>query len=298
MKYYLLVNPTSGGGKGAKIDKVLCDYLEENNIAYQKYLTQKPKEEARLTQEILKLIGASDLLIVVGGDGTLSNVVNHLPSDQKFSYIRAGSGNDFANSLNLPKNPIKALKNIINGKPLDFYLIKYKSKNLSGYALNNLGIGLDAEIAHATNESKLKAVLARYGAGGLAYLLNGLKVILTKKAFEAQINGQSFSNVFLLTITSHAFFGGGYRIAPQESSLDDQLTLVELPKISLHKLIKIIFQLLQAKHLTNKNIYHESAKTFSIKLKSDEIIQIDGECYQIKKDEEIDLKAVKRTIII
>ncbi|WEV45595.1 YegS/Rv2252/BmrU family lipid kinase [Streptococcaceae bacterium ESL0687] len=298
MKYYLLVNPTSGGGTGAKTAQILCDFLKEKNLAHEKYLTNSPRGEADPTREILKVIKPQDLLIIVGGDGTLSNVINYLPLDQKFSYIRAGSGNDFANSMNLPKDPIESLKKIIDGKPTDFYVIKYQSESLSGYALNNLGIGLDASIALATNESSLKTILAKYNAGGLAYLINALKVILTKKSFEAEINGQSFKNIFLLTITSHAFFGGGYKIAPQESSLEEKLTLVELPKIGLHKLIKIILQLLQAKHLDNKNVYHTRAKSFSIRVKSKEIVQVDGETYKIKANETINLRAVKRTIII
>lgn len=297
MKYYLLINPTSGGNRGFKVEKTLCDFLDKNKIEYVKYISQRPKQEKELAREISKVINKEDILIIIGGDGTLSNALNQLPFDLPFAYIPAGSGNDFANSLSISKNPIKSFKQIQKKHMEDFYIIKYSSPSLSGYAINNIGIGLDAAIVHSTNSSSLKGTFAKMNLGGLAYLSNALKVLLKKRPFDVKINNKEFKNAFLLTVTSHPYFGGGFKIAPNESSLQNSLTLVELPRISLVKISKIIPQLLKGKHLDNKNVYHTTNSSFQIETYSPQPIQIDGEMFLATPYETINMETQKRVII-
>ncbi|URZ87982.1 diacylglycerol/lipid kinase family protein [Floricoccus penangensis] len=297
MKYYLLINPTSGGNKGHKVEKTLCDFLDKNRIEYVKYISQRPKQEKELAREISKVINKEDILIIIGGDGTLSNAVNQLPVDLPFAYIPAGSGNDFASSLNISKNPIENFKQIQKKHMEDFYIIKYDSHSLSGYAINNIGIGFDAAIVHATNSSSLKSIFAKLNLGGLAYLSNAIKVLFRKKPFDVKINNNEFKNAFLLTVTTHPYFGGGFKIAPNESSLQNSLTLVELPRISLVKISKIIPQLLKGKHLDNKNVYHTTNRSFQIETSSPQPIQIDGEMFLATPNETIKMETQKRVII-
>ncbi|OFI49676.1 hypothetical protein BG261_03590 [Floricoccus tropicus] len=297
MKYYLLINPTSGGNRGHKVEKTLCEFLDKNKIEYVKYISQRPKQERELARDISKVINKEDILIIIGGDGTLSNAINQLPIDLPFAYIPAGSGNDFANSLNISKNPIENFKQIQKKQMTDIYIIKYDSPSLSGFAINNFGIGLDAAIVHSTNSSRLKKSLAKLNLGGLAYFSNALKVLLKKKPFDVRINNKEFKNAFLLTVTSHPYFGGGFKIAPNESSLKDSLTLVELPRISLIEISKIIPQLLKGKHLNNKNVFHTANTSFQIETSSPQPIQIDGEMFLATPYESINMNTQKRVII-
>lgn len=92
------------------------------------------------------------ILVVLGGDGTLHNVINSLlPYDSTIplSYIPCGSGNDFARGVGLSRNIDKALHQILRTRrPKEIQTIHYVEANQEeiGLATNNVGLGLDAAI--------------------------------------------------------------------------------------------------------------------------------------------------------
>lgn len=165
MTYYLLANPNSGAGKGARTLEILIPYLEKNNYDYRLFKTNAPSEEGDLVKQILELKVAEDHLVIIGGDGTISLVINELPEEEAFSYIPSGSGNDFARSLNLILDPIESFEAARSGMNHEIFIMNYQSKGLNGYALNNIGIGLDAAIVQAANEGKLKQFLNKLKLG-------------------------------------------------------------------------------------------------------------------------------------
>ena len=69
MTYYLLANPNSGAGKGARTLEILIPYLEKNNYDYRLFKTNAPGEEGDLVKQILELKVAEDHLVIIGGDG-------------------------------------------------------------------------------------------------------------------------------------------------------------------------------------------------------------------------------------
>ncbi|PHA05620.1 transcriptional regulator, partial [Bacillus sp. AFS051223] len=93
----------------------------------------------------------------------------------------SGSGNDFARSLKLKLDPIESFEAARRGINHEIFIMNYQSKGLSGYALNNIGIGLDATIVKSANEGKLKQVLNKLKLGSFSYILTALHVLITKK---------------------------------------------------------------------------------------------------------------------
>ena len=150
MDYYILANPHAGHGHGQQVTEQLTAYLSQQQITYHLFNTHQPFDEPRLVIEILAEKTADDRLIIIGGDGTISLAVNALPADQAFSYIPAGSGNDFARGLKVSLQEtietIETFDNIHKATPQTIYVLKYESEDLSGLATNNFGIGLDATI--------------------------------------------------------------------------------------------------------------------------------------------------------
>ena len=181
--------------------------------------------------------------------------------------------------------------------PQTIYVLKYESEGLSGIATNNFGIGLDAAIVDATNQSLTKGFLNTLKLGQLAYLTTALKIIFSKKPFQVTVNGVTFPKTFLFTLTKHPFFGGGVPLAPDASLMDADIHLVEVDRIHLLGIFALIPKVLKAKHLANKHVHHMVDGSFTLEITSDQPVQIDGEIHQLKAHQTLRVTTEKRTIL-
>lgn len=301
MIYYILANPNAGSRKGERSLKLLLPYLEKEGLSYKLFATEHTGQEASFIQIILEEKSTEDQLIILGGDGTISLALNALPDDLPFGYIPSGSGNDFARSLGLSFDPIQAFKNIRQNKTKDFYVTHYKSQSFSGYALNNVGIGLDAAIVKATNGGRMKNMLNALKLGRLSYFLTALHVLFSKKPFEISVynmkNAFKFDNAFLLTFTKHPYFGGGIQIAPEATNLSKEIHLVELDRYSIPKIFSLIPSVLKGKHLDNNLFHHSVSTAAAVTPQSVQPVQIDGESFTIQANDTLTLTSEKRKII-
>lgn len=301
MIYYILANPNAGSHKGERSLKLLLPYLEKEGLSYKLFATEHTGQEAAFIQKILEEKSAEDRLVILGGDGTISLALNALPDNLSFGYIPSGSGNDFARSLGLSFDPIQAFENIRQDKTKDFYVIHYKSQSFSGYALNNVGIGLDAAIVKATNSGRMKSILNALKLGRLSYFLTALHVLFSKKPFELSVynmkNAFKFDNAFLLTFTKHPYFGGGIQIAPEATNLSQEIHLVELDRYSIPKIFSLIPSLLKGKHLDNNLFHHSVSTAAAVTSQSVQPVQIDGESFTIQANDTLTLTSEKRKII-
>lgn len=298
MDYYILANPHAGHGHGQQVTDKLTAYLTQQKITYHLFNTHQPLDEHRLMTDILAQKTRDDRIIIIGGDGTISLAVNALPAEQAFSYIPAGSGNDFARGLEVSlQDTIETFDNIHKSTPQTIYVLKYESEGLSGIATNNFGIGLDAAIVDATNQSLTKGFLNTLKLGQLAYLTTALKIIFSKKPFQVTVNGVTFPKTFLFTLTKHPFFGGGVPLAPDASLMDADIHLVEVDRIHLLGIFALIPKVLKAKHLANKHVHHMVDGSFTLEITSDQPVQIDGEIHQLKAHQTLRVTTEKRTIL-
>lgn len=306
MTYFILANPNSGAKKGAHTLDILLPYFNENQIKYQLFATSEIGQEAQLINAILELKTSTDQLLIIGGDGTISLAIDALPDHIPFAYIPAGSGNDFARSLHISLDPIEAFKNIERQEKHDIYIIKYSSNQLSGYALNNIGIGLDAQIVKSANEGKLKTWLNKIKLGQLAYLMTALHVLFTKKPFAVHLSAltndnkvqeKAYARAFLMTFTKHPYFGGGVKISPEASNSNADIHLVEFDRHPMRKIFPVVPKVLKGTHLTNPLFDHRISKTFTVTTDVNQPVQIDGETHEILKNDPLTLSTEKRTII-
>lgn len=298
MTYYILANPFSGHGHGKRVTKTLIQYLDQEKIAYQLFETQEAFDEPRLIKTILKNKTLTDKILIIGGDGTLSLSLNALPKTLAFSYIPAGSGNDFARALGLPLNqPIEIFKALHHAKPHDIHVLKYESTEMSGIAMNNIGIGLDAAIVACANNSPIKDLLNRLKLGQLAYLFSALSVLWTKKSFAITTNRSSFDQAYLFTLTNHPFFGGGIPLAPDAKLTNSAIHLVELDYLPIWQIAALIPKVFKGKHFTNKHVHHQVSETFTLRTSSKQPMQIDGETYQLSPHQMLHVSTEKRLII-
>lgn len=298
--YHILINPAAGSGNAAKTAGKIIHLLDDGDYTYTPYYTERPGDEREIVNRLSDLLSpwsefcekdhvdnSFHLLVVIGGDGTLHQVVNQffaLDLQLPVSYIPAGSGNDFARGIGLSRDPEKAFEQItsaIQPQPINVFHYDEKISEEQGIILNNVGIGLDALIVATTNASNSKKVLNKYRLGSASYALYLVKAIFTQKTFPilVELNGQTlnFERTFLCTTTNIPYFGGGIAIAPMADPKKEAIDLVVVEKPNMLAILRFLLQLVRKKHTQNKHYRHFTSSKIRIVSVVPQYGQADGE---------------------
>jgi len=220
----IIVNPVSGGGKNKAIVDQIEALLRERGEECRLFPTESEGDGDR--QARLAVESGCDAVVCVGGDGTLSEVVDAMANSGRTLYIVPnGTGNDFARAFGLPKDPIEAFKAQLDGEEA---LIDCGSLNGRAF-LNVSGSGFDVEVLRKTEE--LKAIYP----GEQAYTKAVLAVLGSYKAFETEIalDGGEFRPYkgTIVEIANGQYIGGGMRVAPKSSFQDGAFDVVLVDKV-------------------------------------------------------------------
>ena len=272
MKKLLFVfNPLSGKGQ---IRNKLLDIVDTFvKAGYQVCIhpTQEPRDARRL---VTKKGGKYDLVVCSGGDGTLDEVVGGMMQCEKrrpIGYIPAGSTNDFAVSLHLPKKMLKAAEVAVKGKP---FLCDVGNMN-GNYFVYIAAFGLFTDVSYGTPQERKNLL------GHAAYLLEGAKSLGSIKSYaiHAECGDEIVEGEFIYGMVSNSISVGGFKnVTGANVRLDDglfEVTLIKMPRNPL-EISEILTNLTSRRDKTDM-IY--SAKTNRISIIAQEPIAwtLDGE---------------------
>jgi diacylglycerol kinase family enzyme len=222
----------------------------------------------------------------------VNEVINGIDNYKEvlLGYIPSGSSNDLARSLKIPKDPIKALANIL--KPTKFMYLDHGRILFPDLKLPprkfgcSSGIGYDANVCLEVQESPLKRRLNRYGAGKLVYLAIAIKQLLTVQPADGTviIDGQkknTYDRILLVSSMIHKYEGGGLMMAPNADPTDRKLSVCLVHGLSRFKVIFLLPTLLLGKHTYFNGV--ESFHCFEIEIimDKDAAVHTDGEIPRI-----------------
>ena len=282
MEVFFIVNEQAGSGKGQKVWSKLKDQLD---FTYKSYMTEYQGHATIIANDIAKRQTSACLIIAVGGDGTVHEVVKGAAGNMhiQISAIKAGSGNDFTRGYKVFQT-IKELNQYIakhqkKGNLMDLGHITLGSAQSS--FVNNAGIGFDAYVTTKVNQSRTKKLLNKLGLGRVAYLLITISALLSFKRFQAVIecNGQmhTFNKVWFIAICNQPYFGGGMKISPRSKTDDQHLELVVVYGLSAIKLLLIFASVYWGKHEQMKHIRFFKDSSYRIKVANETVSHVDGE---------------------
>lgn len=206
-----------------------------------------------------------ELVVCSGGDGTLDEVVTGMLQGKQqvpIGYVPAGSTNDFANSLHLPKTMKRAADVVINGTlfPCD---VGAFNKDRFVYIA---AFGLFTDVSYETKQ-EIKNVL-----GHMAYLLEGVKSISAIKSYHMKVthDGETIEDDFIYGMVTNSDSVGGFKkITGKNVSLNDgvfEVTLIKMPKNPFE--LSVIVTALMNSDLNTK--YMHCFKTAEISFESEE----------------------------
>ncbi len=270
---HVIVNKTAGGKRGKKVQKALSAVetrLKERNIEYFVHATEYKGHATKLTKQLID--DGAKKIVVLGGDGTLHEVINGFDNFENVSLglIPCGTGNDFASAIGLPKNPINAIDLIIDGTPK--YTDFMQLPTVRG--INVIGAGIDVDVLVAY--SKLK----RKNKFGYTWCLIKTLFNINFIKFTAKVNGQTVSHSsFIAAIANGSRFGGGLPICPIADPTDKKLNFVAVKEIKGLKIVNALLKLVSGKVLTLKQASQIPCESISIECEKPFTIEVDGELY-------------------
>lgn len=231
------------------------------------YRVLKTSETTNAKDLMNEIHGAE--LIVIGGDGTINEVINNYHG-KEIIYLAYGSGNDLARSIEFKKDI--EISRLLESKRFIEYDVGVVNdrKFCSGF-----DIGFNADIIKRANGSKLKKYLGKY-----IYLLQGVIGILMLKKYKAKISWDSgeitTDKLYLLNAMIQPYEGGGIKFAPNATGQDGKLHIMIMENMSLATFVYNYLCLLLKKHNKMRKVKQITTNRLAIKT-NQKYFQIDGE---------------------
>ena len=227
-KIYFVYNPHSGREQiGSKLNEIIRILAEKDNelvvaptVGYQDAL-----------KRIENLPDGYDLVVCSGGDGTLDEVVTGMmlrPEEKRIpiGYIPAGTTNDFARSLEIPRNMPEAARMIMSGEPFACDVGSFNED----FFVYIASFGIFTDVSYSTKQ-EVKNVL-----GHMAYVLEAMKSLVNIKSYKMKVysDEMEFEGDFLFgMITNSKSVAGFQGLVRNEVVFDDgvyEVTFIKRPK--------------------------------------------------------------------
>lgn len=223
-----------------------------------------------------------DMVIAMGGDGTVHEVMNGLmriPEDKRpiLGVVPVGSGNDFAHGISASTNPPKALSRAINGESSTVDLGLMTDENgRKEYFDNTLGIGFGAMVT--INSHKLPLL-----RGFLMYLVSVLQTIIIDHnpiKMQIEVDGKTFEdNVVYLILCNGPREGGGFHVAPDAKIDDGILNYAMIANVGRLMMFRIVPEVMNGTHGRFKQVTLDTCKKFTLTADRPLYIHTDGEIF-------------------
>lgn len=270
-KVLLIVNPCSGRSKSRHSAFEIVDRFSKDDYEFSVHTTQCSGDATNIVRNNCD---DKDLVVCCGGDGTLNETINgvmDLPRRIPIGYVPAGTTNDLASTLGIPKDLDKAVKIISEGNVHSYDIGLFNNRYYSYVA----SFGAFTKSSYATSQ-KLKNIF-----GHSAYVLNGvLKELRRIPSYHMRIeyDGGVIEDDFSLgTVTNSTSVGGIFRFNKNDIKLNDGIFEVLLvKKATIKDTPQLFYKVMRKQYDGNRIIFFKTSK---VKITCDEEVPwtLDGE---------------------
>ena len=268
--YHLIISEINLKKKSKKVE-IVKSVFEGAGVGYELHATATRDEVRSITAELTAQEGNS--VIVLGGDGTLHDVLNaYVNFESPLGIIPLGTGNDFAESAHIPTDIKKAAELIISNPPRPIDYIQFES---GLRCLNAFGMGIDVDVLQRAYAGK-NVKRSKY--------LRALIVSLAKfksHNFTVRYNGVEEKHFGLIAAVGNGRqFGGGIKLFPDAKIDDNYLDLFMIDFVSKFKILGAFIKLMRGKINKVKQVKAVRVKEVEFIPESENFtFQADGELY-------------------
>ncbi len=270
MKYFVIVNPTSGRGLGGRSIEQIESSLREYGLDFTLVKTERVWHAAELAEGAAR--EGYDVIVCASGDGTVNEAINGIMRARKdgfngaaFTVLGIGTGNDFAGGTGIPTNlndGLKALKEN-KRKVIDIGIVKGGDYPEGRYFGNGIGVGFDAAVGN-------EAIKVRWTRGLPAYLIGVIKtVFLYYNPAQVEIvldDKETIKQVSLMiSVMNGRRMGGGFQMAPESLPDDGLFDLCIAETASKGRILGLIPHFIRGTQATQPEVKMRRASKVSIK---------------------------------
>lgn len=265
--YYILYNPMAGNGTSRNLSECMQVFYDNTRII----------DITRITnyRAILRDMRKEDILVIVGGDGTLNRFVNDtdgIEISQQILYYPSGSGNDFANDLGKGDcgNPFEISQYIQN-----LPSVEVKGKHYR--FINGVGFGIDGYCCQVGDElKKIPGKKVNYTAIAIKGLLchfepRNAKVTVDRKMY-------AYEKVWIAPTMHGRYYGGGMIATPEQNRFSGNLSLMVFHGAGILRTLRVFPSIFKGKHIKHKDMVAiHTGKEITVEFDRPTPVQIDGE---------------------
>jgi len=284
-KVHVIVNPFSAHGQTNKKWETIRLAIKMHFREFKYIFTEKPRQATEIARSLIK--DGFDLIIGVGGDGTLNEISSGFFSDYSgkvinqnaaLGIIPSGTGSDFMRFMKIPREFEKSAALIKNSKnkKIDIGKITYSGVNArEQYFINVADFGLGAEVIKKVSsvQSAQRGALTYY-RGLLATIMN-----YRSKTVTLTIDGQQqLQGEYLIgAVANGRIFGGGMIIAPQAEADDGLFDLVLIEDMTKLEIIRNTRLLYSGTIAKNPKVIILKARNIKVQSQEEVYTEYDGE---------------------
>lgn len=293
MRVRAIVNPNSSHGRTGKVWPKLEAALSDALGAIEVAMSSSPLDATTKTREALR--DGVDLVVAVGGDGTVNEVVNGFyeppTSDENvplrpqaaLALLMSGTGGDFKKTFKIGPDVTEQIRRIADGqtRAIDVGRIDYLRHDGtpgSRYFINIASFGLSGLVVDAVNG----AWLTKRISGRFAFLWASLGAIVKYEASRVRLTvdggeAQEFA-VNTAAVCNGQYFGGGMHMAPMARPDDGSFDVVVMRDMSKFEIIKDPSAIYRGDHLKNSKVMVLRGRSVVAEpLDGEVLLDVDGE---------------------
>ena len=277
----MIVNPVAGAGRTARKWPKIKGLLKDFGLRFEDDFTEAQGHAIELAKSAAEK--GYKLVVAVGGDGTVNEIVNGLYQagsigDVTLGIISTGTGSDYIRTVGVPRYYKEACRCLMKPRRLivDLGIAEYVSNGsvVKRVFVNFAGAGFDAEVVKATTQ--------RYKALGSipSYLMGVLTTFFLYGNREVSLkldDTVSSSKICTIVMSHGRYGGGGMLVAPDADPTDGFLDIMIIGDISKPDLLWSLPRVYRGTHLTHPKVTTKRAREIEIRSNQPLSFQADGE---------------------
>jgi sphingosine kinase len=273
-RVFLIVNPRSGKRRGLAVLEQVKPVFAAADMKLDVRITEQSGHARQLVRDCN--LAGYDGLCLIGGDGTVHEVVNGLIEQAEsasipLGLIPAGTGNDVAKQFGL-SGPLEAARRIVAGRTSPFDVAKVEAAGQTDYCVTIVGWAGVADI-NCTAERLRMLGPPRYAVAALWHIL-----FPKRRRAKLVLDGHSFEDDFLLVVACNTVFSGsGMRLAPRAKVDDGKIEVVILRNASRWQMFRLLARVFDGSHVDMPCVECHQVRSLSILSDDRTPLDLDGE---------------------
>ncbi|WP_439184499.1 diacylglycerol/lipid kinase family protein [Carboxylicivirga taeanensis] len=282
-----LINPISGIGKQRTVEKAVEDEIDRKSIEFDIAYTEYAGHARELAK---KAVGNYDVVVAVGGDGTVNEVGSSLiNTTTALAIIPTGSGNGLARYLDIPLRVSRALQVINHMQKKDIDTLKVNGQ----VSLNVAGIGFDGHISHQFAKEKNR------GPAGYVKLITREYARYKSSVYRISIDGKTYElPAFMITFANSSQWGNNIHIAPQAKIDDGLIDVCIIKEFPIYDGPSLLISILDQSVDQRRYDVVTRAKNITIESDSELVGHLDGEPVDLGRRAEINIQPLSLRVVV